>query len=101
MAETNTHNYVVFFFFSTKNQDQRFSAQAAGVSSVLLIVSIIGAFTPTVFYQIHGGYQLECRSCNTTALWGSTHGLDCQGCQLQQVRPLYALFIFLLKYLFF
>lgn len=56
--------------------DQRFSAEAAGVSSVLLIVSIIGAFTPTIFFQIYGGYQLECLGCkNVTNV--PTLPLDC------------------------
>lgn len=69
-------------FGGLKYPDQRFSAEAAGVSSVLLIVSIIGAFTPTIFYQIYGGYSLECLKCNSTLLTQLTPLLDCRGCQL-------------------
>lgn len=36
-----------------KYRNQSFNRLAAGVSSVLLIVSIVGIFTPTFFYQMH------------------------------------------------
>ena len=32
--------------------EQRFNAKAASVTSLLLLVSILGAFTPTLFQQV-------------------------------------------------
>jgi len=48
-------------------KQQRFNAGSVSVSSVLLFVSIVGAFTPTVFYLAYGqSYDLQCSSFNHT-----------------------------------
>jgi Ca2+:H+ antiporter len=35
-------------------KEQRFNARSAGVTSTMIIMAIIGAFTPTLFQQIYG-----------------------------------------------
>lgn len=37
-----------------KRKEQRFNAKSAGVTSMMLIMAIIGALTPTLFYQTYG-----------------------------------------------
>lgn len=46
-----------------KYRQQRFSSAAAGVSIVLLFVSLIGAFIPTIFYNLFGARTLACQEC--------------------------------------
>jgi Ca2+:H+ antiporter len=65
-----------------KYQTQYFNQASAGVSSVMLTVSIVGAFTPTVFYQAYGDHRLHCERCdmNTTGFESWT----CAGCRFTQ-----------------
>lgn len=63
-----------------KHKEQRFNRAAAGVSSVLLIISIIGAFTPTVFYQAYGSWEVSC-DCDFNATSNATM---CHHCTWQQ-----------------
>lgn len=37
-----------------KRKTQRFNARSAGVTSTMLLFAVIGAFAPTLFYQIYG-----------------------------------------------
>jgi Ca2+:H+ antiporter len=37
-----------------KRKTQRFNAKSAGVTSTMLLFAVIGAFAPTLFYQIYG-----------------------------------------------
>lgn len=46
-----------------KRKEQRFNVKSAGVTGTLMIMALIGAFTPTLFQQIYGGYELRCQSC--------------------------------------
>lgn len=39
---------------------QRYNPASAGVSSALLIFSVIVMFVPTVLYEIYGGYSVNC-----------------------------------------
>jgi Ca2+:H+ antiporter len=39
---------------AVKQKEQRFNAKSAGVTSTMLIMAIIGALTPTLFYQMFG-----------------------------------------------
>ncbi|KAF8473125.1 Sodium/calcium exchanger protein-domain-containing protein [Kalaharituber pfeilii] len=59
---------------------QRFNARSAGVTSTMLLFAIIGAFAPTLFYQIYGTYELTCSKCN-----GKETSTDCQRCVFTQV----------------
>lgn len=46
-----------------KHKEQFFNRHAAGVSATLLLMAIIGAFTPSIFYQFYGDYKLDCDQC--------------------------------------
>lgn len=41
-----------------KRKEQKFNAKSAGVTSMMLIMAIIGALTPTLFYQTYGNVCL-------------------------------------------
>jgi len=46
-----------------KYHEQKFNPQAASVSSLLLFVAIIGAFTPTIWYYVFGMSSSDCKVC--------------------------------------
>ncbi|KDR82647.1 hypothetical protein GALMADRAFT_57297 [Galerina marginata CBS 339.88] len=46
-----------------RRKEQKFNAKSAGVTSMMLIMAIIGALTPTLFYQTYGNFQLVCSGC--------------------------------------
>jgi Ca2+:H+ antiporter len=68
------------FFGGLKHTVQRINHLAAGVSIILLYLSILGVFLPSVFYYIYGRHELLCYACDTA------HGsaIDCQTCQYVQ-----------------
>eukprot|EP00158_Paraphelidium_tribonemae_P009057 Partr_v1_DN28757_c1_g1_i3_m63082 putative exchanger len=65
---------------------QRFNVKSAGVSTVLLIMALIGAFTPTLFHSVFGHHELSCVKCSQPISDGMS-ALDiavrCQGCTMQ------------------
>lgn len=50
-------------FGALKRKTQRFNVKSAGVTSTMLLFAVIGAFGPTLFYQIYGSHELSCRLC--------------------------------------
>lgn len=96
-----------------KYREQKFNPSAAGVSSLLLFIAIIGpfrsllfhllmifigAFTPTIFFHMFGGYVQDCSEC---ALVSSTE-VRCSGCHYAQTDLRHdALFMDSLKYVIF
>eukprot|EP01133_Synstelium_polycarpum_P008921 gene8921-10453_t len=48
-----------------KHKEQKFNPTVMGVSTVLMMVAVIGAFAPTIFYKIYGDYTLTCSGCIT------------------------------------
>lgn len=46
-----------------KRKTQRYNPRSAGVSSTMLVFAVVGAFAPTVFYQIFGTYEMICPDC--------------------------------------
>lgn len=84
-----------------KWKEQRFNVKSAGVSTVLLIMALIGAFSPTLFYQTFGTHELYCAECPSQAppAFGMASGdqstptpqhtpatdllLRCRGCQFR------------------
>ena len=56
-----------------KFKEQRFSRSAAGVSSVLLLLSVVAAFLPTLYFVIFGASQMFCGDCDydTTSMGGT------------------------------
>lgn len=51
-------------FGAIKRKTQRFNVKSAGVTSTMLLFAVIGAFGPTLFYQIYGTHELNCLDCS-------------------------------------
>ncbi|KAE8348085.1 Sodium/calcium exchanger protein-domain-containing protein [Aspergillus coremiiformis] len=69
-------------FGAIKRKTQRFNVKSAGVTSTMLMFAVIAAFGPTLFYEIYGSHELNCRACfNTIDVGGS----DCRRCYFSQV----------------
>ncbi|KAE8326078.1 Sodium/calcium exchanger protein-domain-containing protein [Aspergillus sergii] len=69
-------------FGAIKRKTQRFNVKSAGVTSTMLMFAVIAAFGPTLFYQIYGSHELNCRPCFSTIDAG---GSDCRRCYFSQV----------------
>ncbi|KAF2274128.1 calcium permease family membrane transporter [Westerdykella ornata] len=69
-------------FGAVKRKTQRFNVKSAGVTSTMLLFAVIGAFGPTLFYQIYGSHELICRDCNST--FGDPLERDCRQCYFSQ-----------------
>jgi Ca2+:H+ antiporter len=52
-----------------KWKEQKFNPVAAGASSLLLFIAVVGIFSPTIWYQVYGGYNQSCNECQL--VWGS------------------------------
>jgi Ca2+:H+ antiporter len=50
-------------FGALKRKTQRFNVRSAGVTSTMLLFAVIGAFGPTLFYQIYGGVGFPSPCC--------------------------------------
>ncbi len=50
-----------------KHKRLKHNKDAINVSSTLIFMSIVGAFLPTVFYQIKGKYSLNCDRCESSS----------------------------------
>jgi Ca2+:H+ antiporter len=69
-------------FGALKRKTQRFNVKSAGVTSTMLLFAVIGAFGPTLFYQIYGSVSctvnsiiasiLTCHSTSSTVVNAST-----------------------------
>ena len=71
-------------FGAIKRKTQRFNAQSAVVTSTMLLFAVIGAFGPTLFYQIYGTHELNCRDCLNSADPTDGSGRDCRRCFFTQ-----------------
>jgi Ca2+:H+ antiporter len=67
-----------------KRKTQRYNPKSAGVSSTMLIFAIIGAFAPTLFYQIYGTYEVHCSPCRDPTS-GVVADPNCSRCQMYQL----------------
>ncbi|KAK9471232.1 Sodium/calcium exchanger protein-domain-containing protein [Dipodascopsis tothii] len=64
-----------------KRKTQRYNPKSAGVSSTMLLFAIIGAFAPTLFYQVYGSYELTCMPCSDSDRRSfSPQSVDCRRC---------------------
>ncbi|KAF9904557.1 hypothetical protein BX616_001266 [Lobosporangium transversale] len=70
---------------AVKKKEQKFNAKSAGVTATMLIMSLIGVLTPTLFYNIYGRFDLRCVPCPETELL--TNGATCQRCYHYQPNP--------------
>ncbi|KAK2760346.1 hypothetical protein FQN54_002415 [Arachnomyces sp. PD_36] len=69
-------------FGAIKRKTQRFNVKSAGVTSTMLLFAVIAAFGPTLFYQIYGTHELNCRNCSESGHIGER---DCRRCYFSQV----------------
>jgi Ca2+:H+ antiporter len=69
-------------FGALKRKTQRFNVKSAGVTSTMLLFAMIGAFGPTLFYQIYGSHELKCHECQYNYSPGDR---DCRRCFFSQV----------------
>ena len=70
-------------FGAIKRKTQRFNQRSAGVTSTMLLFAVIGAFSPTLFYQIYGAHEMSCHQCKDE--FGSPLDHDCRRCFFAQV----------------
>ena len=68
-------------FGALKRKTQRFNVRSAGVTSTMLLFAVIGAFSPTLFYQIYGSHELNCHQC----IGANPEDRDCRRCFFSQV----------------
>lgn len=69
-----------------KRKTQRFNSKSAGVTSTMLLFAVIGAFGPTLFYQIYGTHELTCQDCINFDPPNHSGGAvrDCRRCYFSQ-----------------
>ncbi|KIY45561.1 hypothetical protein FISHEDRAFT_6507, partial [Fistulina hepatica ATCC 64428] len=70
-----------------RRKEQRFNAKSAGVTSMMLIMAIIGALAPTLFYQVYGNFQLICTGCPTKPIGSKDAPWVCDRCYYQHPDP--------------
>jgi Ca2+:H+ antiporter len=77
-------------FGAIKRKTQRFNAKSAGVTSTMLLFAVIGAFGPTLFYQIYGTHELTCQDCTNFDQPNAGGGAlrDCRRCYFSQTPAL-------------
>ncbi|KAF4119493.1 Ca2+:H+ antiporter [Geosmithia morbida] len=75
-------------FGALKRKTQRFNARSAGVTSTMLLFAAVGAFSPTLFYQIYGTHELNCLDCDDYPVddvdTGRGGARDCRRCYFSQ-----------------
>lgn len=67
-------------FGALKRKTQRFNVRSASATNTMLLFAVIGAFGPTLFYQIYGSHELQCHSCSHHV----GEGRDCRRCYFSQ-----------------
>lgn len=75
-------------FGAIKRKTQRFNARSAGVTSTMLLFAVIGAFGPTLFYQIYGSHELTCVDCVSYGHPNGGGSRDCRRCYFSQTPAL-------------
>eukprot|EP00005_Dracoamoeba_jomungandri_P001707 CAMPEP_0174254412 /NCGR_PEP_ID=MMETSP0439-20130205/3737_1 /TAXON_ID=0 /ORGANISM="Stereomyxa ramosa, Strain Chinc5" /LENGTH=759 /DNA_ID=CAMNT_0015335975 /DNA_START=135 /DNA_END=2414 /DNA_ORIENTATION=- len=68
-----------------KKKQQKVSVAVTGVSSALLFIAIVGAFTPTIFYNFYGVYDIRCQNCMYNSTAAEDHYV-CGGCEYDQTH---------------
>ncbi|EGF81078.1 hypothetical protein BATDEDRAFT_11206, partial [Batrachochytrium dendrobatidis JAM81] len=87
---------VAMFSGGLVRKEQRFNAKSAGVTSTMMVVAVIGVFTPTLFQTIYGSVQIYCSDCHVrgsnlaqtivTMASDSTNS-SCRQCSISKVPP--------------
>jgi len=66
-------------FGGMKYKRQEFNRFSAGVSSVLLLVAIIGTIAPTVLFDMYSNIPIQCAACSYNPKAGSL-SISCDSC---------------------
>ncbi|KAI8611273.1 Sodium/calcium exchanger protein-domain-containing protein, partial [Chytriomyces sp. MP71] len=77
---------VSMFFGGLNRKEQRFNAKAAGVTSTLLIMAILGVFGPTFFQGVYGTFELHCAEC-PVKVGLVKDAIACRQCRYRNPRP--------------
>ncbi|EJD50677.1 hypothetical protein AURDEDRAFT_112251 [Auricularia subglabra TFB-10046 SS5] len=72
---------------AVRKKEQTFNAKSAGVTSTMLIMAIIGALTPTLFYQTYGNFELICEGCPPAPGNGTSNPWVCKRCYYNHPNP--------------
>ncbi|ESK85006.1 calcium permease [Moniliophthora roreri MCA 2997] len=71
-----------------RRKEQKFNAKSAGVTSMMLIMAIIGVLAPTLFYQTYGNFQLICKGCpSSSGLGQANKPWICDQCYYKHPDP--------------
>ncbi|KAF9485870.1 hypothetical protein BDN70DRAFT_909968 [Pholiota conissans] len=70
-----------------RRKEQTFNAKSAGVTSMMLIMAIIGALAPTLFYQTYGNFQLVCSGCPSSPKTPGDAPWICDHCYYKHPDP--------------
>ncbi|KAG5648441.1 hypothetical protein DXG03_005015 [Asterophora parasitica] len=70
-----------------RRKEQRFNAKSAGVTSMMLIMAVIGALAPTLFYQTYGNFQLVCTGCPKSPRGPGDAPWVCDHCTYKHPHP--------------
>ncbi|KAK6439567.1 hypothetical protein LTR95_004219 [Oleoguttula sp. CCFEE 5521] len=73
-------------FGALKRKTQRFNTRSASATNTMLLFAVIGAFGPTLFYQIYGSHELNCHAC--VKLHTDEVERDCRRCYFAQTPAL-------------
>ena len=82
-------------FGAIRRKTQRFNVKSAGVTSTMLLFAVIGAFGPTLFYQMYGSHEMRCHQCTDVGpplrQQDRTQGADrdCRRCYFAQTPSLH------------
>lgn len=71
-----------------KRKTQRYNPRSAGVSSTMLLFGMVTMFSPSLFYQIYGAYEIRCTKCEVTTA-AKEFADDCAKCRF--IQPAFAL----------
>ncbi|KAI8587225.1 hypothetical protein BDZ88DRAFT_509103 [Geranomyces variabilis] len=83
---------VSMFFGGMRRKEQRFNAKAAGVTATMLIMAVVGCFTPTLFQEVYGTQELRCHHCPAIDPTAGQMGpaalmYTCTGCRMTSTKP--------------
>ncbi|TFK20001.1 hypothetical protein FA15DRAFT_647640 [Coprinopsis marcescibilis] len=72
---------------AVRRKELKFNAKSAGVTSMMLIMAMIGAVAPTLFYQTYGNFQLVCSGCPSTPSSPGNAPWICDHCYYKHPDP--------------
>jgi Ca2+:H+ antiporter len=77
-------------FGALKRKTQRFNVRSASATNTMLLFAVIGAFGPTLFYQIYGSHELNCHQCTHNR--AHSPDSDCRRCYFSQTPAMHTKF---------